>query len=88
LPSIKLPIVVLTQNNLCKIIPKINKNNKVYNKEKLKKYDIINAATIVIITSTIAKPNKRYEWIPSLGFPKIFLYSHKFIYILNSYLFY
>jgi hypothetical protein len=53
--------VVLTQKILCKKIPKTNKNIDVFKKEYLKKYDIIKAATIVIVTSAIAKPNNLYE---------------------------
>jgi hypothetical protein len=74
-----LSIVVLTQNNLCKIIPKTNKNIEVYKNLYLKKYDIRKAANKVIITSAIAKPNNLYEWIPLSGSPRMFLYLHKFI---------
>jgi hypothetical protein len=54
-------MVVLTQNILCKTIPKIKSKIVVTKKEVWNIYDIINAATIVMITSTIATPNNLYE---------------------------
>lgn len=62
----------------------MNKNIKVNPNEKLKKYDIKNDATNVIITSKIATSNKRNECTPSFSFLRILLYLHKFIYIYYS----
>ena len=42
------------------------------------------ATMIVNITSTIAILNIRYEWGPCPGTPNIFLYLHKFIYIVKE----
>jgi hypothetical protein len=49
-------MVVLTQNNRCRIIPKMNKTIDVFINEILKKKEIIYAPTSVMITSTIARP--------------------------------
>ena len=51
-----LSIVVLTQNNLCNIIPNANKYNAAYINDILNIYAIGMAALIVIITSAIARP--------------------------------
>jgi hypothetical protein len=71
-----LSIVVLTQNNRCNIIPKINKTINTNKNDFLIKKEIINAAIIVIITSAIASPINRYEWIPLPGSPRASLYLH------------
>jgi hypothetical protein len=72
-------IVVFTQNILCKIIPNINKNTNTYENLYPVIKEIIYAPIIVITTSTIATPNKRYECTPLFGSPNIFLYLHKLI---------
>jgi len=51
-----LSIVVLTQNNLCNIIPDMKSDNKVYKNDIFNNEDNKYAPMIVIITSAIAKP--------------------------------
>lgn len=70
-----LSTVVRTQNNLCKTIPSKNETPKTFQNGIANTAEIINAAIIVIITSTIARFANRYEWIPSFGLPRIFLYG-------------
>jgi hypothetical protein len=72
-------MVVLTQNNRCKIIPRIKSITQVKTNEDLYARDKKYPATIVIITSTIAILKIRYEWTPSPGTPNEFLYLHKLI---------
>ena len=73
-------MVVLTQNNRCKTIPKIKSITQVKTNELLYARDIKYPTTIVMITSTIAILYMRYEWTPCPGTPNEFLYLHKFIY--------
>ena len=56
-----LSTVVRTQKNLCKTIPSINETAKTFQNEIANTAEIINAAIIVIITSTIARFANLYE---------------------------
>ena len=73
-----LSTVVRTQNNLCKTIPSKNETPKTFQNGIANTAEIINAPIIVIITSIIARFANLYEWIPSFGLPRIFLYGQSF----------
>jgi hypothetical protein len=68
-----LSTVVRTQNNLCKTIPSKNETPKTFQNGIANTAEIINAAIIVIMTSTIATFANLYECTPSPGLPSRFL---------------
>jgi hypothetical protein len=68
-----LSTVVLTQNNLCNIIPKIKLNISIIQKFKLNILEIIKANNIVRSKSTIAIFKNLIECTPVPTSPKIFL---------------
>ena len=88
-------MVVFTQNILCRIIPNINKTNKVIKnvirKPVLKIHIIITAnikdAKMVNKKSinAISSNGILYECIPFLGFPNAFAYLHKVIYFTKKF---
>lgn len=71
-----LSTVVLTQNNLCNIIPDINEMIHERKKDIFVVNDMTNANKNVNMTSTIAILKIRYECGPFPGSPNIFLYLH------------
>jgi hypothetical protein len=73
----KVSIAVRTQYNRWAMIPRTKKLTMHIHKGHPNTYEINHAAKIVMITSMIATPRKRYEWTPCPGLPNISLCLHK-----------
>ena len=73
-----LSTAVLTEKSRCRNIPDKNKTAKTIHSGHPEYHDIKNPPIIVITTSTIATPKKRYLCAPVPGSPNIPEYLHKF----------